>query len=85
MLDLTTKPTKVRGIDDEDALMAMCPCGGWRLRSNEVAPVTGRWHDRLGVTCDRCGQPRMFVFDITSFFASRPGVWMPSSRFRAQP
>ena len=67
---------RVRHVDDEDLLMASCSCGGsWRLHSNDVAPVAGRWHDRLGVVCDRCGQPKSFVFDITAFFVSRPGVW----------
>lgn len=72
-------PVAVQRTEDEDALMGACPCGGeWRLRSNEVAPVTGRWHDRLAVVCEHCGQPKRFVFDITAFFVSRPGIWTSS-------
>jgi hypothetical protein len=74
-------PVRVQRTEDEDTLMGSCGCGGaWRLRSNAVAAVTGRWHDRLGVVCEVCGNPRKFVFDITEFFVSRPGIWTASHR-----
>ena len=80
-MDVQLTALAVHRTEDEDALMGSCQCGGsWRLRSNEVAPVSGCWHDRLGVVCDQCGQPNSFVFDITAFFVSRPGIWTSSHR-----
>lgn len=80
-MGIESAPVSVQRTEDEDALMGSCICGGaWRLRSNEVAPVTGRWHDRLGVVCEVCRNPKRFVFDITEFFVSRPGIWTVSHR-----
>jgi hypothetical protein len=67
---------RVRSVDEEDEVLGLCVCGSeWRLKGNAVEPVEGRWHDILRVRCSRCGSAGEFVFDITTFFVPRPGIW----------
>ena len=63
-------------IGDEEEQMGRCRCGGqWSMRTNMVEPRVGRWFDHIGVVCARCGRATSFVFDISSWFEARPGVW----------
>jgi hypothetical protein len=67
---------RVESAEDEDELMGHCVCGAsWRLASESVDPVAGRWLDSVGVRCSACGVRSVFTFDITPFFEPRPAVW----------
>lgn len=67
----------VRSVDEEDALLGSCACGGnWRLVAEEVAPLQRRWYDALVLCCSRCGSPRRAIFDITQFFEPVGKAWM---------
>ncbi len=69
-------PQVVDRVEDEERVIGRCACQTpWRLASNTVNPVAGRWHDSVTVCCPECGQRREFVFDITPFFSPRPGIW----------
>jgi hypothetical protein len=71
----------VVNLDDEDRRMGACVCSSsWSLARNEVLPVGGRWLDVVGVACPKCGCRRDFVFDVSSFFVPRPGVWTGEAR-----
>ncbi len=66
----------VASIDEEEARMGACLCGGrWVLASNSVEPFRGCWVDIVGVKCVKCRTRTCFEFDITPWFAPRPGVW----------
>ncbi len=66
----------VGDLDEEDRLMGGCSCrGSWRVTSESVEPVGGRWLDVLEVRCASCERIRQFTFDVTSFFSPRPGIW----------
>lgn len=68
----------VRSIDEEDALIGACVCGGaWSLSANTVYPARQRWLDSVSVRCPTCGSEMNYVFDISNFFRPRPGVWSP--------
>lgn len=63
---------KVKGIPEEHAYIARehCNCGGaWRwmqqalLFSPQQVP-----HDRISVQCDKCGETREYLFDVSGFF-----------------
>jgi hypothetical protein len=75
-MDLRHRASAVRDIDEEDRVMGLCSCSGrWRLAGEAVVPVGGRWLDRLHVACESCSSRRLFVFDITAFFAPRTRAW----------
>lgn len=66
----------VASTDAEDEIMGHCGCGdSWRLASESVDPISGKWLDTVGVVCSTCGARRSFTFDITEFFEPRPAVW----------
>lgn len=66
----------VRSVDEEENLIGTCGCGSpWRLALNSVEPVSGKWHDIVGVRCPICGRSAGFTFDVTTFFQPRPGIW----------
>lgn len=73
---------EVTSIEDEERLMGGCVCAGeWRLRGNAGWPATGHWVDELEMVCARCGMRRSFAFDVTAFFAARPGIWTTARVF----
>ena len=75
---------RVDSTEEEAALMGRCFCGAsWRLASESVDPVAGRWLDSVGVRCSACGSRRVFTFDITPFFEPRPAVWARRSTVAA--
>lgn len=68
---------RVRSIDEEDALLGRCHCGGeWRRVAEEVAPIGRRWYDALVVCCSACGAPKRAIFDITPFFKPMGTAWI---------
>jgi hypothetical protein len=63
-------------VEDECRMMGRCPCGGdWRLAYNEVALRQRAWVDYIDVRCPMCDARAAFAFDVSRFFAPRPGVW----------
>lgn len=63
-------------VSDEEVRMGTCDCGGdWRLRSEHLVPVGGRWFDSLVTRCQRCGRREGFLFDVTPFFEAHPRIW----------
>lgn len=69
-------PVCVTSIDEEDRLLGECSCGRpWRLLSEEVAPISGRWFDALVVGCPDCGSRRRAIFDVSAFFSPPTSAW----------
>ena len=63
-------------VEDECRMMGRCRCGGdWRLAYNEVALRQRSWVDYIVVRCPTCEARAAFEFDVSRFFAPRPGVW----------
>jgi len=70
------RAVQVRSIDEEDALIGCCACGGlWKMSANAVFPRNHRWLDSVRLTCASCGRTADHVFDISRFFQPRPGIW----------
>lgn len=75
----------VRSVEEEETVIGSCGCGSaWRLARNAVEPVSGEWHDIVGMRCPSCGGSALFTFDVTTFFEPRPGIWrgtlLPAAR-----
>jgi predicted Zn finger-like uncharacterized protein len=69
--------TVVTSVADEERVLDVCPaCANpWRLVSEKLYPLDGRWVDALVVRCSRCGVLRRALFDITSFYDAPAQVW----------
>lgn len=71
---------KITSIQEEYRYVAMTPCSkcGGRLMARKQSLVTdetsGKRHDLLETTCEQCGTPYEFLFDINSFFGNRKSV-----------
>jgi hypothetical protein len=73
---MVVTPVIVASIEEEDAVLGTCECGGsWRLASEDVVPVRDRWYDAVIMQCDACSGVNRRLFDITSFFAPRGRAW----------
>ena len=75
-----THAVRVGTLLEEEQRVGQCPSCNlpWQLRYEAVVPARGVWFDELAFHCTQCGETRSFVFDITSFFEARPGVWSGS-------
>lgn len=66
----------VHSVDEEDALIGICICGGpWKVSANAVFSRGHRWLDLVRLICASCGRSADHVFDISRFFEPRPGIW----------
>jgi hypothetical protein len=68
---------RVDSIEEEEAAIGVCHCGSARRAtvSEEMLPIRSRWYDSLVLRCQHCGSFVARVFDVTSFYEPRPGIW----------
>ena len=68
---------RVDSIEEEEAALGRCPCGSVDRAtvSEDLMPLDSRWYDSLVLRCRRCGAFTARVFDVTSFYEPRPGLW----------
>lgn len=71
------RAVRVDSVDEEEAVIGVCDCGSATRAtvSEELLPIRARWYDSLVLRCNGCGQFVARVFDVTSFYEPRPGVW----------
>jgi hypothetical protein len=64
------QPIKVNSLQSEYVYVTnqRCPCGGRYTVVSQALMLTTPPADRLECRCQKCGQERAFVFDISSFF-----------------
>lgn len=68
---------RVDSIEDEEIALGACECGATDRAtvSEELTPLDSRWYDSLVLRCRECGLFTARVFDVTSFYEPRPGLW----------
>jgi hypothetical protein len=59
----------------------ICACGGPHAGQKQtlLRDPAGRHYDQIEAVCAKCGAPRTFLFDISSFFGNRVQAPPPSS------
>lgn len=61
----------VDSVEEEYAIIAAerCACGGrFHVVRQSLVRSGDRSYDLLEAICQRCGQPREFLFDVSAFF-----------------
>lgn len=79
-----SKAVKIGSVEAEYAHLrsTLCSCGGPHagVKQTLLRDSSGKPYDQIDAACAKCGAPRTFLFDISSFFGKPSQEPAPSNR-----